>query len=204
MPLWRAAGDADRRQADRPTADNAHPLARLQGGHPHAAIRDPGRLDEAGVINREPRRQRREAVLGHAHAVGQSPIGEDAEIDVARIGAAVVVAGAAGVAHAAARHRFDGVRRAVDESGELVTQRERQRSHRQETEVGPADAARRDLDQHAVTFGFRLLDDMDALLVVAHRSHQSPPELPSSQHNLCSGQRLWSENERERGDSSCV
>jgi len=166
-----AASGGDSEEADRPAAHDDDPFARSDARAADAVPGDTSGLDEARVGEVEAIGQRDEATLGHAGAIGETTVDEDAEIDVVA-GAAVGVPGAAFGARAAVRVGFHGIGHAVDVAGELVAERERLRSHGHEAEVGAADARRHDFHELAFAGRFVHLDHGRTVFRAADPPHR--------------------------------
>jgi hypothetical protein len=180
-PLVRVAGGqahlvaqrtngSDGKEAKRPTTNDDHPLARQHRGSAGAMPGHPGRLDETGVFSTEPGRKWHEIGLRHNYAVTQTSVCEDPEVGV-RPDAALGVSRLTFGTGPTRDRRVDCVRHTVDRAGELMADGESTETTGQKTDVSAADARRPDFEHH--TWAGRLInvDDFDAALGVANRSH---------------------------------
>ena len=133
---------------------------------------DGSRLDETGIGDNETGRERDELFGPHEGTIGESTIGEDAQIRVltdAALGGTDRTLGA----RSTPLRGLDRIRDAVDDARELMAVGEATRAHAHEPDIGAADARRHDVEQHAITVRFVDLDDPKGSVDVSGRAHGS-------------------------------
>ena len=135
---------------------------------------DTERFDEARVGNANSVGQVHQRARSHADRVGHPAVGADAEHAICARAAAMALAGETLVALSARCRGIDRDGRAVfEQPGQLVTERERERTVRQHVQVAAADGGRLHAHLDAVTSGVRDLAHLDPALGVADGSHDA-------------------------------